>query len=51
MVSRLLKTVVIVGLMFIALAAAISALDLGGDPLDQFEDFESFPIQLRTGTR
>ena len=51
MVSRPLKTVVIIGLMFIALAAAISALDLGGDPLDNSKLFASFPTQLRTGTR
>jgi hypothetical protein len=37
MVSRALKTVVIVGLIFMALAAAVSALDLGGDPRDQFK--------------
>jgi hypothetical protein len=43
MVSRSLKAVVIVGLMFIALAAAISALDLGGDPLDQFEALRVIP--------
>jgi hypothetical protein len=43
MVSRLLKTVVIIGLMFIAVAAAISALDLGGDPLDQFEALRVIP--------
>jgi hypothetical protein len=43
MVSRLLKAVVIIGLMFIALAAAISALDLGGDPLDQFEALRVIP--------
>jgi hypothetical protein len=43
MVSRPLTTVVIIGLMFIAVAAAISALDLGGDPLDQFEALRVIP--------
>jgi hypothetical protein len=43
MVSRLLKAVVIIGLMCIALAAAISALNLGGDPLDQFEALRVTP--------
>jgi hypothetical protein len=43
MLSRSLKAVVIIGLMFIALAAAISALHLGGDPLDQFEALRVIP--------
>ena len=43
MVSRSLNAVVVIGLMFIALAAAISALDLGGDPLDQFEALRVTP--------
>ena len=43
MLSGSLKALVIIGLMFIALAAAISALDLGGDPLDQFEALRVIP--------
>jgi hypothetical protein len=43
MVSRSLKIVVIVGLMFIGLTAALSALDLGADPLDQFEALRIVP--------
>ena len=43
MLSRLLKAVVIVGLMFIALAAAVSALELGADPRDQFKTLRVVP--------
>jgi hypothetical protein len=43
MLSRLLTAVVIIGLTCIALAAAISASDLSGDPLDQFEALRVTP--------
>jgi len=43
MLRRLLKAVVIVGVMFIALAAITSALNLGGDPLDQFTALRVIP--------
>jgi len=43
MLSRVLKPGVVVGLVLIALAAAISALDLGADPLDQFEALRVVP--------
>jgi hypothetical protein len=43
MVSRVLKAIVITGVTFIALAAAASALNLGGDPHDQFEALRVVP--------
>jgi hypothetical protein len=48
MISRLLKALVITGLTPIASAAAISALNLGGNPLDQFEVLHVIPDPVST---